>query len=159
MIGLPHGFTEPLHIDKPLPYGLIATLLVLIALLVWLIHRRRKRKSQEPPTPPRRRRRPGIRGAIESLRRKHLKGKNFRLACHELAAALRDHFDRETGHPISSLTTREMIARIGDTALTRMFGLLAQLQFSRSKPSRSDFEGACDLALDVTRSAPRRGKR
>ena len=47
-------------------------------------------------------------------------------------------------------TVREIEASVGDTAVSRLFSLLATLQFSRNPPDESDFEGACALALDVS---------
>jgi hypothetical protein len=75
----------------------------------------------------------------------------YRKGCHELAAALREHLGEqlESGHAVATLTAAEMADRFGDTGFARFFDLLSQLQFHRRQPTRSDFEGACELALEV----------
>ena len=149
MTGLPHGLTAPLHIDRPPPYGLMA-----IALLLLVIRRKRSAEKTIPPvlsTP----QTGDIGTLIEELRRRHRRLSDFRLACHELAAELRTYYDRKMRRSISTLTTREMVGRLGDTAVTRLFQLLAELQFSRKSPSRNDFEGACDVALEVPNASSR----
>ncbi|MFQ5527331.1 MAG: hypothetical protein ACE5GX_13845 [Thermoanaerobaculia bacterium] len=162
MIGLPHGLAEPLHIDEPFP----TWKLVVAALVAWLLYRLARwflarlsaARAAVPRLPPPRIPASGIVGLIGEIRRRY--HGDYRRGCHELAAALRRHFGQESGtrssvrrHPFPKLTVGEIRARIGDTAISRLFGLLAELQFFRREPTKSDFEGACDLAIDVAQHA------
>lgn len=162
MSGLPFGIAEPLHIEEPFP----AWKVVLAALVLWLLYRlaralyrRLQRAAQAPrpaaPPPP-----PllgGIGAVIDDIRRRYQT--DYRRGCHALAEALRRHFDRaklpgSAGRaPYPTLTAREIERHIGDTALTRFFALLSELQFHRREPTQSDFEGACELAAVVAESA------
>lgn len=153
MSELPFGFTDALHIDEPFPWRGIA----FAVLLLWLLYRfvkslRRERTvTASPPTSvvlPRGR----FLEKVQKLRRHYLRSKDFRAGCHELAGLLRSHFEAKRSQPFSVLTVREIEASIGDTAVSRLFSLLANLQFSRQPPSKSDFEGACDLALEVSKA-------
>jgi len=155
MISLPHGVTDPLHIDEPFPTWMLWA----GALVLWLLYRlyRRWREHPAEPAKPVRKLRPKAPGrgrignTIEDIRRRALLQKAYRTGCHELAEALREHLDVrfETGESLTSLTAIEMADRFGDTAFARFFSLLSQLQFRRREPTQSDFEGACALALDV----------
>ena len=156
MSGLPFGLTEPLHLDEPFPWRAI----VVAILLLWLLARflrSLRRNRQEPPAepvpPPVPRSR--IAEEIRALRTRYGRSKDFRAGCHELAEMLRSFFEAKRDVPFSTLTVGEMKPKLGDTAVVRFFSLLADLQFSRRTPTKSDFEGACDLALDVTRHGRR----
>lgn len=166
MTSLPHGLADPLHIDEPFPLWT----LVAGALVLWLLYRMvrslRERLTVRPasvpvaiPTekPPED---GGIASVIEAIRRRYRRHEAYRHGCHELASALREHFDRSAEKPTTSdslttLTAAEMARNLGDSAVARLFGLLAQLQFYRRAPTRSDFDGACDLALEVAENPAR----
>ena len=165
MSALPHGVADPLHINEPFPIWT----LVVAGLMLWLLYRLvrfLKQRSAEaispPPSPslpaPRSSR---IAAVIEDIRRRYRERKAYRSGCHELAAALREHFDsgHSTKDPMTTLTAAEMTRRIGDTAVSRLFGVLSELQFYRRPPTQSDFDGACDLALEVAESRGRFGRR
>ena len=94
---------------------------------------------------------------IEAIRRRYREREAYRPGCHKLAAALREHFGRdlEGRDSLTTLTVTEMARLIGDTPVARLFGLLSELQFYRRVPTESDFDGACDLALEVAESRNR----
>ena len=156
MSDLPFGFTDALHINEPFPWRGI----VFAFLLLWLLYRfikslRRERVVSAPPPSAPVRTRSRFAQEIQRLRKRYLSSKDFRAGCHELADLLRQHFESKRKHPFSVLTAREIERRVGDSAVSRLFSLLADLQFSRRPPSKSDFEGACDLALDVSKGKKR----
>lgn len=155
MNGLPGGLADPLHLSYPVPWTalMIFGLLLLFGILLALLLAWVRRPSTPPPVP-----QPaapargvGIADAIEELRRRHGTSSSFRVGCHELALLLRRHFEQASGHEYSTWTAGEMRRHVGDTALSRFFGFLADLQFGRRRPNQNDFDGACDLALDVAR--------
>lgn len=167
MSSLPHPITEALHIDEPFPTW---TLLV-AALLLWALYRgyrywraRAAAAPSEPvraaPPPPEGER---IVSVIEAIRQRTLEQHAYRAGCHQLAAALKEHFGRSLSpeRSFERMTASEIARRIGDGAVSRYFDLLSRLQFFRRPPSRNDFDGACDLALDVvvTTSATARSRR
>ena len=152
---LPAGLEYPLHLLEPWPWGEILTVIFLAFLLALLVWRRRRRKAPEAPaTPP-----PvpspvvptrGLADAVADLRRRYRMTGDTRGACHELAGLVRGHFERLRGRPYTVLTAGEIRRREGDSPLSRLFGRLATLQFGRESPSRQDFDGACDVVLEVT---------
>lgn len=155
MTSLPHGVTDPLHIDEPFPtWALWAS-----ALVLWLLYRLYRRWRERPAESAKQVREPRpnapshnpIGNRIENIRSRALLQKAYRKGCHELAEALREHLAErlEAGQSLTSLTAIEMADRFGDAAFARFFGLLSRLQFHRREPSQSDFEGACELALEV----------
>ncbi len=154
MSPLPAGLAEPLHLDLPIPWralAMVAALLLLslvATLLLWWLRRRRRAAPRALPAPAPRRRAAGIVEAIEALRRKHRRSRAVRRACHELSVLLREHF--ESGfRGFVALTAGEIRGRFGEHRRSRFFELLARLQFGRSQPTRNDFEGICDLAVEV----------
>jgi hypothetical protein len=151
MSPLPYGLTEPLHIEEPFPWLLVFNTLLAIFLLIrrWLKKRRQRvEKRPERKTPVRAK---GLAHDIALLRERYRGHKaNFRAACHELSALLRDHLEVTRRKPYGSLTAREMAKSLGDDKISRFFALLSELQFSRRRPTRSDFEGACSLALEAS---------
>ncbi len=153
---LPSGLADPLHLDFPVPWKLIAiaaaiffAVIALVLIRSWLRSRRQApTKSLPAPVPSAAF---DVFGAIEEIRERYVETGSFRLACHELSTLLRRHFERSSGHRYSVLTAGEMRKRVGEGSISRFFGLLAQLQFGRGKPSRDDLDGACDLAVDVVK--------
>lgn len=164
MNALPHGIADPLHINEPFPLWMVLA----AGLLLWLLYRLfrlvQRRRAEPPPSvvapPPIPAGASGIATVIEAIRRRYRKRKAHRHGCHKLAAALRKHFDRdlERKASLATLTAAEMTRLIGDTPVARLFGVLSELQFYRRPPTRGDFEGACDLALEVAESRSRFGK-
>lgn len=157
---LPAGLADPLHLSYPIPwkivFGLALLLLagILFALFrAWLRRRRPPRPTQAPDVA--RPRTSGIADAIAGLRQRHRDSVVFRSACHELSKLLRHYFETSTGRDYSTLTAGEIHREVGETASSRFFSFLADLQFARGAPTRNDFEGACDLALDVARQETR----
>ena len=152
---LPFGFTDALHIDEPFPWRNI----VFTLLLLWLLYRfvRSLKRDSPPkrPSAPARQPRSRFGQQISALRKRYRRSKDFRAGCHELSEILRQHFEAKRKKPFSVLTVGEIQEEIGDGAVSRLFSLLANLQFSRQEPSKSDFEGACDLALDVSKVSRR----
>ena len=57
---------------------------------------------------------------------------------------------RPAGPRFTRMTAREIEDRVGERPATRLLALLSDLQFGRREPGRSDFEGACKLAAEVT---------
>ena len=159
---LPADLAEPLHLLKPDPWatalGWLAALLLLT--LLWMLYRRLRRRRAARPLPPVPPSPPvaavsGIEKSIDEIRRRYSDA-DHRQGCHQLSAALREHYEETDRHRFSTLTVREVAAAIGDVALTRFLGLLADLQFGRREPSRDDFQGACELAVSVARSRRQR---
>lgn len=157
---LPAGLADPLHLSYPIPwklvFGLALLLLagILFALLrAWLRRPRPPRATHQPAAA--QPRLSGLADAISGLRQRHRDSVAFRHACHELSTLLRRHYEGATGREYSTLTAGEIRRAVGETAGSRFFSVLADLQFKRSAPTRNDFEGACDLALDVTRQESR----
>lgn len=156
MTSLPHGFTEPLHILEPFPWGrllllgLVATLVAALVLLLWRWWRRSRSATPAvpaaPPPPPAI---PGILDSLEELRRRYLESALHRQGCHALSELLRRHFGGHHDLPFVFLTAQEIAGRAGDTAMTRLLRVLSDLQFARRPPGAGDFDGACDLARDV----------
>ncbi len=153
---LPAGLAEPLHFDSPFPWTLVKILAgVLVALLLLALVRRwlrRRRQAPSRPLPaPVPAAEPGLREAIESIRRRYRGGHAYRDACHELSSLLRRAFEHNTRRSYSTLTAGEIQRQVGDSRVARFFAFLAELQFGRRRPSGNDLDGACDLALDVAR--------
>jgi len=153
---LPADLADPLHILHPIPWQAL-TWLMLAALLaaLWMLWRK-LRNQQKPATAPStaagaRRGAPGIQGIIDAIQQRYL-DVDPRDGCHELSAALRSHYEAASGKPLSTSTVREIVAAIGDGSVPRLLGLLADLQFGRQEPTRSDFRGACEVARDVVSS-------
>lgn len=151
---LPAGLADPLHLAQPLvptPAFLAAlAILALLCFLWWRRLRRRRTPAPAPPAPPAPAPPPalGIGGTIDEIQRRYLHA-DRRRGCHRLSAELRAHFEHRGRHRFSTLTVGEIAAAVGDVALSRFFDLLADLQFGRRDPSRSDFRGICDLAREV----------
>ena len=162
MKGLPFGLAEPLHIEEPFP----TWKLVLAGLVLWLIYRLLRLlwrwlqrvevpASPVPPAPPSFL--DGFAVAVDEIRRRY--GDDYRRGCHALAEALRGHFDAlelpgSAGRaPYPTLTAREIEGQLGDTPVSRLFTLLSDLQFYPREPTKGDFEGACELAVDVAASS------
>lgn len=157
---LPAGLADPLHLSYPIPWKLLfgLALLLLAGILfalfrAWLRRPRPPKPSQAPvtalPRPS------GIADAIARLRQRHRDAVAFRSACHELSTLVRRYFESSTGRGYSTLTAGEIRREVGETPGSRFFSFLADIQFGRGAPTRNDFEGACDLALDVTRQETR----
>lgn len=167
MSALPHPITDALHIEEPFP---VWTLLA-GALALWLLYRLARRWSNRPVAPvapvappPEPAGASRVVALIEAIRRETLEQRSYRAGCHRLAAALKEHFGASlwSQRSFEHLTAAEIAVRIGDGPVSRFFSMLSELQFYRPPPSRSDFDGACDLALDVVVGAassarPRRG--
>lgn len=155
MSSLPHGITGALHIDEPFPRWTLLAAALLLWLLYRLYSRLRERLAESPaPSAPPAPAEPdpaGFGARVDAIRRRTLASGTYREGCHELAAELRAYCARylEPGASLLHLTAAEIARRVGDTAVARFFGLLARLQFHRRPPSRSDFDGACDLAIAV----------
>ncbi len=158
MNGLPTDLADPLHLLDPSRYreALIALGVAALVALIWILWRRLRRRpapSPRPATPP-----PptaatltGIEKAIADIRARYAESLDFRKGCHELSQNLRSHFESASRKPLSTLTAREIAAAIGDTAVSSVFELLAELQFRRRQPSSDEFEGICDMAVTVSR--------
>ena len=127
------------------------------AVAAWILRALWKRRSVSPPRPSSPGTRPtaprpstavGIIAQIEALReRRH---DDYRRGCHELAELLREHMGRQSGQiDYTILTAREIARTLGENALSRVFLLLADLQFGRDEPGQSDFHGICDLASET----------
>jgi hypothetical protein len=151
---LPADLADPLHILSPIPWQTLAWL-ALAALLaaLWLLWRKLRRRRLPATAPPPANAKPprrgtGIRATIDAIQQRYI-DVDPRDGCHQLSAALRSHYETVSGKRLSTATVREILAAIGDGAVPRLFGLLADLQFDREEPTRSDFRGACEVARDV----------
>ncbi len=150
---LPADLADPLHVLAPIPWQTLAwvALLAMLAAL-WILWRklRRQKPTTAPPRPPPKpaSRGTGIGGIIDQIQQRYI-DTDPRHGCHELSAALRTHYEQESGRRLSTSTVREIAAAIGEGAVPRLFGLLADLQFGREAPTSSDFQGACEVARDV----------
>ena len=150
---LPADLADPLHILGPIPWQTLAWL-ALLAFLIALWWLWRKFRSQEPATPsPPAPPAPapggtGIASVIDEIQQRFV-DVDPRHGCHELSEALRSHYERQSGHRLSTATVGEIVSSIGDSAVSRFFKLLADLQFGRAEPSADDFNGACEVAKDV----------
>ena len=87
---------------------------------------------------------------IEELRSQTLYTRRYREGCHRLAALLRQRGEAVESRPMTVWTQGEIAAYLGDVPLSRVMGLLAELQFGREAPQRGDFEGVCDLAAEAS---------
>ena len=101
-----------------------------------------------PPPPPSPRAPSGIESAIREIQRKYAYY-HMREGCHALSETLRRYWEKASRHRLSTLTVSEIGAALGDVSAARLFRLLAQLQFARSRPTRSDFHGICELAIET----------
>ncbi len=150
---LPAGLADPLHLAQPFPFRTLAVIgLLAVLALLWMLWRRLRRRRPPAPaaavSPPLSPPAAGIGAAITAIRGRFLDA-DRRRGCHQLSETLRAHLERGGRHRFSTLTAGEIAAAIGDVAVARFFDLLADLQFGRREPSRSDFDGLCDLACDV----------
>ncbi len=166
-VPLPGPPAGPLHFPSPPSCAWLVIWFLLIAgLVVWLgrlLWRRLRRHLASRPKPPRRQpaRRGGAFGigsAIATILDRNLQAGSYRRGCHELSGALRRHWEerglvRPAGPPFTRMTAREIEGRVGDLPATRLLRLLSELQFGRREPDRSDLEGACTLAVEVTTKA------
>lgn len=121
-------------------------------LLAWL-GRRRRRPSSAPAA-----RRPpsaspvaasGLAAKIDRLRADVLINGQFRQGCHRLAALLRQQGEQVETQPMTRWTSGEIAQFLGDVPMSRVMGLVAELQFSRQEPLQGDFEGVCELAREA----------
>ena len=157
---LPSGLADPLHIEPPFPWWALVVLLLILLTVLWVWLRRRRAPTARPPLPP-----PAPVGkvtlfsAIRDLRERYQKRGSFRRACHELSGLLRVHFEKAGKHPFSTLTSREIGRAVGDTALSRFFSRMSDMQFRRREPSKSDFHGLCEVAEDLARARAGKGAR
>jgi hypothetical protein len=160
---LPAGLSGPLHILEP--EGFSPWWWLLGAILLYLLWRRLRRWWREVPSrTPRASTRPGrgkagpahgLTRSIERLRTvTHATGQ-YRAGFHALAQTLRESIEAgRLGRAVPGgrcLTARELAEPLGDTALSRFLHLLADFQFDRREPDGDDFDGACDLAVDIAR--------
>ena len=156
---LPAGLAEPLHLVNPYPYGkalaFLAALLLLALLWAWWRRRRRSAPSSPaaapppiPPPPPA----STIEKAIAEIRLRYVETRRHREGCHELAEVLRTYYEKACGKPLSRLTVREIGTVLGDSAVTALFELLAEMQFRRRQPSSDEFSQICETATDVAKS-------
>lgn len=76
-------------------------------------------------------------------------GLDPRLACHELAAIARRHFEAASGHPVSNLTAGEIRQLAGQGPIVVFFERLNRLQFGRRAPRRKDLSTVCELAIQA----------
>lgn len=160
---LPAGLSGPLHILEP--EGFSPWWWLLGAVLLYLLWRRLRRWWREIPTrqprtasPVRRSRRGGGGEAAQKIQRLQALYRTtgqYREGCHALAHMLREFVaEGRLGRPVPGgrcLTARELAEPLGDTALSRFLQRLADLQFDRREPDGEDFDGACDLAVDLAR--------
>ncbi len=160
---LPAGLSGPLHILEP--EGFSPWWWFLAAVLLYLLWRRLRRWWREIParmprtTSPNRRPGKGKGGGptkqIQRLQALYRTTGQYREGCHALARMLREFVaEGQLGRAVRGgrcLTARELAEPLGDTALSRFFQLLADLQFDRREPDSDDFDGACDLAVDIAR--------
>ncbi len=158
MNDLPTDLADPLHLLDPSRYRetLIALGAAALVALIWILWRRLRRRpapapSPVTPPPPTAAAVTGIAQAIADIRARYADTLNFRQGCHELSQSLRSHFETVGRQPLSTLTAREIAAAIGDTAVSSVFELVAELQFRRREPSSGEFEGICDMAVTVSR--------
>ena len=156
MTPLPSGLADPLHLAFPVHWkwlavaaALFLATVILLLLRVWLRRRRRRVRARPEPAP---RQLPpaGILDEIEALRGRYRTGSGLRRACHELSALLRGYFGRSSPR-FSTLTAGEIRRHLGDGRTASFFGSLARVQFGRSRPTRKDFDGVCDLAIEAVR--------
>lgn len=155
---LPGDLAEVLHILDPstgegFPWRLPG---LLLAALLWLWLRRRWRWEPPPPpaAPPKAPIVPSqgdsrLAAQIAELRGSVLISGQFRQGCHRLAELLRQRGEEVEGRPLSRWTAGEIAGYLGDSALSRVVTLLAELQFGRRVPNQSDFEGVCELAAEA----------
>lgn len=161
---LPRDVADVLHILEPTPdhdttkwLGWLVLAGLLVLFILWLRGRSAKVIEKEPSprpistaTPPS----SGLAGQIDSLRAQILNSGEYRQGCHRLAALLRQRGEDVESRPMTVWTSGEIAEFLGDAPLSRVMMLLAELQFGRQVPGRSDFEGVCELASDA--SAERR---
>lgn len=148
---LPVDLAPPLHLMESggsSPWWFLLLPLLAFLLARWL----RKGRPPEPPAAAASAQsapapRPSNLAAKIDALHKQYKGKSdYRRGCHELARLLRQHV---TG--TLTLTAREIANTMGEVGLSKIFPLLAELQFSREEPRRSDFSGICELAQEAAR--------
>jgi len=146
---LPVDLAPPLHLMEP--GGLSAWWLLFLPLLAYLLTRWLKgRHAPVPsaaaaPLPPALHIRPsGLAAEIDALHKQYKGKSDYRRGCHQLAKLLRRHVAGSV-----ALTAREIASTLGDVGITKIFPLLAELQFSREEPRRSDFSGICELAQET----------
>lgn len=157
MTPLPAGLAEPLHLLEPFNWrGLLSAALaaIVLAAIAYLLFRRRRSRGRRVEAPPPGTSLPrspvaGIAAAIAAIRGRYSRLRRFRAGCHELSTVLRDHFGQRGRHRYSTLTAREIGERLGDTPMTRLLSLLAELQFGRREPGEADLETICDLAVEM----------
>lgn len=155
---LPHDLTGPLHYFDPA--WVIAALAVLAGLLGlvlgwWLWRKSRlNRENRESVGDARQRTQAvapgGVSSQIQALKQRFVDRQNYRAGCHALAELLRKHFSRRRRLSLGTLTAREIGDRLGQSGVSSLFELLAELQFRRNAPSHDDFVGICDLASEST---------
>ncbi len=155
---LPADLVAPLHLPDPYPHPAwlwLAALLLLALLWTWWRRSRRRRAQTTPWTPP-----PpapaaaasGISAAIDEILHRY-KDTDRRQGCHRLSETLRVHLETKTRKRCTTFTVREIATELGDQAVAAFFELLRDLQFGRREPSRSNFEGICEMATAVASRA------
>lgn len=165
MSSLPGDLADPLHLLEPFPYKTLLVAAAVLGYLLWrLIRRLHRRKLAAPQPAPRSVPAAAAAAApiaerIEALWRRFRETGRFREGCHELAGLLRAQLEAERRRRFSSLTAGEIGRHLGDSPWSRLFSLLAGLQFGRRPPSRSDFQGVCELAAEVAGQRPAKRKR
>ena len=156
MTALPAPLAAPLHILEPWPWRqAVGWLLAAIALYLlvrwWARRRRRGPTSRGRPAGVSGRR--GFAASVDTIRQRARKSGRYRRGCHELALLVRQTLEPLASRRLDVLTAREIKGRLGDDGRTRLLVLVADLRFGRRSPTRSDFDGACDLALEVSEAA------
>lgn len=152
---LPGDLAPPLRMLEDGGSSFWWTLLAALAgLFVWWRNRRRQArpaaaKHVRPPETPRGR---GFAGVVEAILDRAAEHGDYRLACHELAAALRQQTSRIFGSDASTLTAREIADRSREPALGSVFTLLAELQFHRREPGADEVRTIGNLACSAVSS-------
>ncbi len=153
MSKLPGGLGEAQHLLGPWPLGSLLSLLVLAVLAAWFLWRARRRPREvvvvrgarqalEPEGK-------GLAREIHQIRQAALASRLYREGCHRLSALLRHHFEEKEALPFQTLTTREILRRVGQTPAASILELLEELQFRRREPERDELKSICDLAITV----------
>jgi hypothetical protein len=147
---LPVDLAPPLHFMEPGGFSAWWLLFPLLALLLsrWLRGRRSPVPTssttplrEAPKVQP-----TGLAEEIDALREQYKGKSDYRRGCHELAWLLRQHVVGTM-----ALTAHEIAATLSTAGISKVFPLLAALQFRRKEPRRSDFTGICELAQKATR--------
>ena len=163
MKDLPGQLADVQHLMSVLPYVAALAMMLLLGLIgLWMKWRAWRRRRAPPartsPAPAPAKAAVRVSGAgdrIRGIRERYERSREYRQGCHELSSALREHFDTKKS-PLAALTAGEIVLRLGETSLARLFQTLAELQFSRDEPTSRAFREVCEQAAKEVSTAAER---